>query len=210
MDYGAVQDYLYSLVKERDLLLLEMEDRAKRTQFPIVGPVAGTLLYILTKAIGAKRVFELGSGYGYSGIWFARALPPNGEIFLTDYRKELLEDARDYFKRAGLLEKARFLEGDAFSYFANAEGQFDIVYCDIEKERYPDIIEIAHQKLRVGGFLIADNLLWHGKVMEGAKDSSTRGISRFTRLLHAHPGFETVIIPIRDGLSVSLKCSERS
>lgn len=205
MDFKSVQEYIYSILPKRDPILCEMEKRAEETHFPIIGPAAGRLLYILAKAIRAKKVFELGSGYGYSGIWFARALPDGGAIFLTDYKKELLYEAREYFKRAGLLKKAMFLEGDAFSIFTNTEGNFDIVYCDIEKHRYPEVVDIAYKKLNRGGLLIADNLFWDGKVIEKASDPLTKGILDFTRLLYAHSGFETTIIPIRDGISVSLK-----
>ncbi len=205
MDYQKVQDYLKSVMRDRDPILAEMEERARRTNFPIIGPVGGSLLNILATSIGAKRIFELGSGYGYSAIWFARALPYDGEIFLTDYSEELLEEAKGYFEKAGLIKRARFLVGDAVENFFKVDGPFDIVYVDIEKEKYPTIVEKAYEKLRKGGFLIADNLLWHGKVMEEDIDSATKGILEFTRLIYSHPGFISSIIPIRDGISISLK-----
>jgi predicted O-methyltransferase YrrM len=165
----------------------------------------GRLLFILVQSMKARRVLELGSGYGYSALWFARALPGNGEVHLTDWSEENLRSARRYLDRAGLLAKARFHHGNALAIIDRVKGPFDIVFNDIDKEHYPVVVDKAFRVLRPGGLLISDNALWEGKVHRKRVDATTRGVQEYNQRVFAHPRLQTVILSLRDGLSLSLK-----
>ena len=109
----AIESYLESLLPERHPIFREMEAEAKRKGFPIVGPLVGSLLALLARAIGARTVLELGSGFGYSALWFAQALPPDGHLLALEGNPDNARDARAYFARAGLEGRATFKTGDA-------------------------------------------------------------------------------------------------
>ena len=156
----AIEDYIRGLLARHDEpVLLEMEAEAKERGFPIVGRMVGVVLEILARSIVAKRVFELGSGYGYSGYWFARAVGSDGELHLTDGDPENQKKARDYLSRAGLWEPVTFHVGDAVTALNATEGQFDIVYCDIDKHAYPEAWRAARERIWLWGFWICDNTL---------------------------------------------------
>ncbi len=203
--HPAIERYLDRLPPHQDPILRRMETKAEREAFPIVGPQVGRLLMILARAIGAKRVFEMGSGFGYSGLWFAKALPRNGRITLTDTSAVRSKEALDYFGQAHQAEKVTGLVGDAVELVQGAKGPFDLIFLDADKARYPLAFKAALPKLRRGGLFIADNVLWFGKVTASHPDAETRGILEFTRLIFATPGIASSILPLRDGLSVSLK-----
>jgi len=114
-------------------ILLEMEERAEANNFPIVNRMAGSSLLVLARSLGARRIFELGSGFGYSAFWFATAAGPQGEVFLTDGDHDNTLLSEDYLIRAGLADRCRFLTGDAVAQLDATPGDFDIVYCDIDK-----------------------------------------------------------------------------
>jgi predicted O-methyltransferase YrrM len=200
-----VSPYLLSLLPERDELLQKMERYARERGFPFIGPLVGEMLSILAKSIQARSVFELGSGFGFSAVHFARALPSDGKVICTDGSEENAKKAHEFFREGGLLDKIEFCVGDAVESLAKYPGPFDIVLMDIDKEGYPDGFRAAWPKLRAGGLFIADNLLWDGLVMTDDDKPSTRGIREFTRLLYSTPNAQTTILPLRDGVSVTLK-----
>ena len=197
--------YLKRVVPASGAVLQKMERRARRLGFPIIGPLGGRLLYQQAKMVGARRVFELGSGYGYSALWFALAAGRAGEIHLTDYDERNLELAKKYFSEAKLKSSFVYHQGDALECFRATRGKFDVIYNDIDKESYPDVVRYAVPRLRRGGLLISDNLIWNGKVFGRARDAETRAIREHTKLIYEHPRLVTTIIPIRDGIAVSLK-----
>jgi predicted O-methyltransferase YrrM len=159
---------------------------------------------MLTRMIGARRVFECGSGYGYSALWFAEAVGEHGEIWCTDTSPEHAAKAEEFLSRAGLWDRIRFRIGDANEILAETEGPFDVILVDIDKQDYPSTLERTVPKLRPGGLLITDNLLWDGDVLrETPNHEWTPAIREYTRLLFAHPALETVILPLRDGVGVS-------
>ena len=204
--HPLIESYLASLRTPRDEILLEMERIAEAEEFPILGPDVGKLLHILAKFGGARRVLELGSGFGYSAYWFATALPEDGMVHCTEWSEFNRDRAMDFFTRAHLSHKVRFHMGDALKAAEDILGPFDIVFCDIDKEEYPETIELVAPKMRPGGLFITDNTLWHGKVADTDRlDAPTRGVMTFNAVLTNHPDFETVIVPIRDGISVSMK-----
>ena len=204
--FPELETYLETLETTRDAVLLEMERRAAAEDFPIVGPLVGRMLCLLAKSIGARRVLELGSGYGYSAYWFARSLPPDGEIVLTEMSETHLRQAEGYFRRGGLRCRARFEQGDGLQILDRLPGEFDIILNDVHKQQYPAAFQ-AVSRVRAGGYFLSDNMLWGGRVARDPSHATTRGVLELTRLLFAEPNLYTTILPLRDGLSVSLKVS---
>lgn len=200
-----IEKYLASLLPSRPVIFYELEQRAEKEEFPAVGPEVGTLLEILARSMKAKRILELGSGFGYSGLWFARALPPDGKIILTDFEEANCSAAQENFKKAGFDHLMEFKVGDALSILSELKGPFDIVFNDVDKEFYCQVIDPVHALLREGGLFITDNTLWYGKVVEEEADETTRAILEFNQKLKNHRGFQTSQLPLRDGLSISVK-----
>lgn len=196
-------DYLESLVPPRNQVMLEMEARAKEIGFPIIGIAGGQFLYQVARIIGAKRIFELGSGYGYSTAWFAKAVRENGggEVHHVVWNEELSNQARHYLGRLGYGDIVQFHVAEAVETLQNTPGPFDLIFNDIDKTGYPASIPTIKQKLRPEGVLLIDNMLWHGAVFNPDDTSeSTRAIHETTRLLTRDPQFITSLIPIRDGI----------
>lgn len=200
-----IESYIDSLTPVEDEILIEMEDYARNNDFPIVGPLVGRFLYQLTLVSGARRILELGSGFGYSAYWFAKALGNAGSLIFTDLSHENADLAENYFKRAGLDDRVDIRTGNALDIMDEAEGQFDIIFNDIDKEFYPEVVGRVIAKLGKGGMFITDNVLWSGRVLGDDPSPSTRGVREFTRLLLSEKGFYTTVIPIRDGVSLSVK-----
>jgi caffeoyl-CoA O-methyltransferase len=201
-----LSNYLDDLAESHDTLLREMESLAAETRFPIVGNQVGRLLYVLTASSGARRIIELGSGFGYSAYWFARAMGKDGLVILTDYSMERLQQAQEFLSRAGLRDRAQFESGDALEALRNAKGSFDIIFNDIDKELYHEVLPLAAERLRPGGLLICDNMLWHGRVLKpDPSDAATQAVLRLTRELYRSPDFLTTLMPVRDGISVSVR-----
>ena len=182
-----------------------MEELASKESIPIVGPQVGRFLYQLAITINAKRVFELGSAFGYSAYWFAKAVGSDGEVHFTDLSKDNIALAHDFIDRMGFQNIIKVHMGDGALILDETQGDFDIIFNDIEKEDYPMVIEKAYNKLREGGLFITDNVLWHGRVVSDDDSPATQGVRKFTESILSHKGFYTTIIPIRDGLSVSVK-----
>ncbi len=189
----------------RDDALLGMEKWAEENEFPIIGPLVGRFLYQITKIAGAKKVLELGSGFGYSAYWFAKAIGDSGRVYITEYSSDNIKLANEFLTRMGVRERVDVYEGDALFFLECAEERFDIIFNDIDKELYPSVVDESYRILQKGGLLITDNLLWSGRVLTSDKSESSEGIREFTRLIMSHEGFYTTIIPIRDGVSVSIK-----
>jgi predicted O-methyltransferase YrrM len=201
----AIDLYLHELANPADPILREMELLAAERSFPIVGPQVGQLLGVLAASVSAERVIELGSGFGYSAYWFARAVGPGGQVILTETSPELAVEARGFLERGGLADRVRIEIGDALEIIDAVGGEFDVVFNDIDKDRYPLVLDRAAAALRPGGLLISDNMLWFGTVLDETPiDDSARGIKEFTRLLYDSPDFRTVMLPLRDGVSVSI------
>lgn len=202
----AVSAYLRGLCDRHDeAVLREMEDLAGKKGFPIVGRMVGAALEVFTRSVGARRVLEMGSGYGYSGFWFARAVGDGGEVVLTDGDAENAKLAEEFLSRAGLWDRCRFQVGDAFDALAEAEGEFDVVYCDIDKGDYPRAFAAARDRIRIGGLYMCDNVLWSGRVARDDDDAWTEAIRRHNRAIYDDPGYLPTIVPIRDGVMVALR-----
>jgi caffeoyl-CoA O-methyltransferase len=200
-----IEGYLEALLPKRPPILAEMEAYAEANHFPIVGPQVGRYLYQMALTIEARRVLELGSGFGYSAFWFALALGEKGRITLTDTSEENLSRAEEHFRRARLESRFKFMVGDALEIARGIDKHFDIVFNDIDKEAYPEALEVAAARLHRGGLFITDNLLWSGRVCNDNPDPATRGVIEFTRRLYADPRFFTTLVPLRDGLAVAIR-----
>jgi caffeoyl-CoA O-methyltransferase len=208
--HPAIERYMRELATPDDEpVLLEMERLAEEKGFPIIGRLCGRLLELVARAIEARRIFELGSGFGYSAYWFARATGPEGEIHLTDTDAGNERRARDFLGRAGLDAPIHYHVSDAFEALAATEGEFDIVYCDVDKGDYPGAWEAGRRRTRVGGLYVSDNMLWSGRVTgEQEHDDRpewTSAIDRTNRAIAADPAWRSVIVPTRDGVTVALR-----
>jgi caffeoyl-CoA O-methyltransferase len=201
-----VRDWLRAMADvPGDEILAAMHAEAAERNFPIVGPEVGRLLFQLARLSGARRIFELGSGFGYSTLWFARALPPGGRVYHTDGDPRNTEKAREYLGRAGLLGSVVFTTGDARDVLDATPGEFDILFMDIDKHQYPDAYRRFRDRVKPGGLVITDNLVWSGKVAEGLDDPSTRGVKEYLDLMWGDDRFLSSLLPVRDGVGVSLR-----
>ena len=203
--FPHIEQYLEDLERTRDAVLVEMERLAARTDFPIVGPLVGRMVCLLARSLGARRILELGSGFGYSAYWFARALPEEGELILTEASAKNLSQAQEFFREGGVRCRVRFEGGDAFEILDRLPGEFDIIFNDVDKEEYPAAFHKAVPRVRLGGYFLSDNMLWGGRVVSNASHPTTRGVLELTRLLFQAPNLYTMIVPVRDGVSVSLR-----
>lgn len=155
LTYQATQDYLSTLVPQREPEMKKMEAYAEEHGFPIIGPVCGYFCYQLARMIEAKFVFELGSGFGYSTAWFAKAVKENGGglVHHTVWDEKLTAMARQHLANLGLADLVKFYNAEAVESLKGAAGPFDIIFNDINKEAYPASLPVIKQKLRRGGLL---------------------------------------------------------
>ena len=203
-----VRGYLDDLVPDRPAELARMEEHAAEVGFPIVGPASGQLCYQISRMIGARSVFELGSGFGYSTAWFARAVQENGggTVHHVVWDEGLSARARRHLSALGYDGIVRYHVGEAVAALREAEGPYDVIFNDIDKHMYPDSLPVIEEKLRPGGVLIIDNMLWFGKIFDDAdRSEDTEGIRRFTGLITADRGWTVSLVPIRDGLIVAYR-----
>lgn len=216
-----IQAYIDRLVRRPvtgNSVLEEMEKRAQGRpaeggkpatgRFPIIGAEVGAILEILAFSRGAKRVFEVGSGFGYSAFFFARGVGDKGEIHLTDFEQANLDAAKDFLSRAGFGTKFVFHAGDAMQSLRTelAKGPFDVYLIDADKHRYPLYWQTIRPELRPGDVVIADNLLWGGDVVDPkVDDADTLGLRRYAELASKDDGIRFTLLPVRDGVGVAIK-----
>ena len=205
LNFDCLHQYLQKVTPPRPEVLQEMERLAREKDFPIIGPLVGRFLYQLVKLTGAKRVFEMGSGYGYSALWFALALPPGGKVFCTDGEEENRQKAEYFFKKAGKLQKLKFEVGDGVKILKKSKGQSDIILNDIDKRDYPRALEAAIPKLKKGGILVSDNMFRGGEVFKHPEHPNSRGVITYTERIYNDKRLFSTIMPIRDGISISIK-----
>jgi len=206
----AVRDYLDALVPPRPAELQAMEAYGAEHRFPIIGPACGNLCYQLSRMIGARRVFEMGSGYGYSTAFFARAVKENGGgvVHHVVWDDDLSARARRHLGALGFEAIVRYHVREAIEALRDTEGPFDVIFNDIDKSAYPASLPVIESKLRPGGVLIIDNMLWSGSIFDrGDTSDDTNGVREVTRLLTTSPNWITSLVPIRDGMIVAVKQS---
>jgi predicted O-methyltransferase YrrM len=203
--YPPVDKYLYALLPKRDAVLREMEAYARRNNVPIIGPAVARVLALLVQISDAKRIFEMGSAIGYSTIWLARAAGRGAEVHYTDGNSENARRAQASFRRAGVSGRIRIHVGDALKSLDGTTGKFDAIFIDVDKHQYPAALRKALPRLKRGGLLFTDNVLWSGRVVKRAADRNTRAIQEFNRAIYASKKLFPVIIPLRDGVAVCRK-----
>jgi caffeoyl-CoA O-methyltransferase len=208
LNYQSVQEYLAALVPPRERELQKMEKYAEENNFPIIGPVCGYYCYHLARITNAKSIFELGSGYGYSTAWFAKAVRENGGgvVHHTVWDEDLSKRAASHLSALGSADVVEFHIAEAVETLRQTQGPFDIIFNDIDKEAYPDSLPVIKEKLRHGGILIIDNMLWSGRIFDpDDHDKSTEAIRRFTRDITSDLDWIVSLFPARDGMIVGYK-----
>lgn len=200
----AVEGYLDAFTHRQhdDPVLDEMEQEARRRDFPIVGRAVGRFLEQQARAIGARRVVELGSGFGYSAYWFARA---GAEVVCTDRDPGNREQAERFLTHADLWGRVDFRVGDAADALDEVDGELDVVFCDADKEAYPDLWRAASGRVRVGGLYLCDNTLWYGRVAAVERDDRTEAVVEHNQLVSEDRRYVSSIVPLRDGVLVALR-----
>ena len=203
---AEVREYLDRLVPPRHPELVGMEEWAREHRFPIIGPASGNLCYLVARLIGARRVYELGSGYGYSTAWFARAVQENGGgvVHHVVWDEELSQRARTHLAVLGFADIIRYHVGEAVrALSAESDASFDLIFNDIDKDGYPASLPVIAAKLRPGGVLIIDNMLIQGRLFDPQEQGAdVEGVREFTRMITTDDAWITSLVPIRDGLIV--------
>jgi predicted O-methyltransferase YrrM len=203
---AEIDRYLEGLAPERAAPFHDMEALGRERGFPIVGPAVGALLAVLARAVGARTVFEAGSGFGYSAAWWLEGLPPDGRVVLTDFDPAHAARGTAFLERLGHAGRFRWVVGDALSALEREAGPFDVVFCDADKEAYPRFVEPAVRRLRPGGLLVADNALWGGTVADPAcREPATAAVREYLERVTRDPRLATTVVPLRDGVAVSLR-----
>jgi caffeoyl-CoA O-methyltransferase len=204
----VVSAHLDRLVPPRPPEMAHMEQIAADTNFPIIGPAAGYFCYLVARLTGARNIFELGSGFGYSTAWFARAIRENGggTVHHVVWDADLSRRAQRHLTALGYSDLVQYRVGEAVQWLGETSGPFDIIFNDIDKSGYPAAMDVIVEKLRPGGALIIDNLLWHGRIFD-ENDSSpdTEGVRELTRRVFQSPEWSPSLVPIRDGLLLAMK-----
>lgn len=203
-----VSAYLHALVPERSEELQAMEAYADEHSFPIIGPVVGHLCYLLARSIGARQVFELGSGYGYSTAWFARAVQEagGGKVFHTVWDEELSRRAREHLGKLGYDDVIEYRVGESIQALRDTPGTFDLIFNDINKEAYPESLTVIAERIRPGGMLIIDNMFLGGRIFDQDNQSdSVEGVRELTRQVTTSEDWAISIIPIRDGVLLAYR-----
>lgn len=204
--YDYIDDYLYRMAAPRDRLLEKMEEYADTNNVPIIGPLVGRLLYNLARTSQSKKALEIGTAIGYSGIWLARGIAPQkGALTTIDLNPERVKIARKNLAEAGVDRSVKVLEGNALEILPTLKDEYDLIFLDSDKDVYPDAFKLSIPKLRKGGLFVADNALWGGEVAKGGKSADTQAMIKFNKLVVGTTGMSTVIVPLRDGVLVSLK-----
>jgi caffeoyl-CoA O-methyltransferase len=206
-----VEKYLYGLLRPRDGVLTFLEKDAEKNNVPIIGPLVGEFLSMLATSCGAKNVLEIGTATGYSGIWLGRVAGKNkGKLTTIESDPARVEIASKSFRDAGISDSVEIVAGDARKevprIVKGGPGKFDIAFIDVgDKSLYVDLLEDCVKAIRVGGFLIADNTLWKGKVASSARDKDTATLKEFNKRIYADSRLLATLMPLRDGVMVALR-----
>mgnify|MGYP006279418187 CR=1 FL=1 len=213
-DPEVLDNYLRSTGLPPTAVQREMADHADREEFPIVGPTVGSLLCGMAVMIGARSVFEFGSGFGYSASWFLRGMTEDGSIVLTEHDRDELDLAKSFFERSGDAGRVTFEHGDAIEIVDRYPGPFDIVLIDHEKSRYVDGFEAIRDKVAPGGVVVADNMM-HGpfefrEIADGVagrsmSDGRVEGVVHYLDHVNNADGFVTSVVPLGSGIAVTVK-----
>ena len=205
-----LEKYALSYTSPEDPLLRELyRETNLKTMYPrmLSGPVQGKLLEMLSRMIQPKYILEIGTFTGYSALCLARGLQKQGTLVTIELSPEMVDFAGRYFKLAGLEGKIRQETGHALEIIPSLDYEWDLVFIDADKENYLNYYKLVFERLRPGGYVLADNVLWGGKVLEPrtGQDRETRGITEFNEFVRSDPRVDKVLLPLRDGLMVLRK-----
>jgi predicted O-methyltransferase YrrM len=209
----AVERYLGTLNRAGDSILAEIAAAGAKDDLPLIDAEVGALLRVLARAVGATRVLEIGTAIGYSGLWLAGALGEGGMLLTVEKDPERARIARDHFARGGVADRVNVLVGDAQRLLTKIAGPFDLIFQDSDKQLYGPMLDGLVQRLRPGGLLVTDNVLWNGEVVPGFVSKperdprDTRAIADYNERLNRHPALLTAIVPLRDGVAISVRQS---
>ncbi|MFG2631362.1 FAD-dependent monooxygenase [Streptomyces sp. NPDC048473] len=204
--YDAALNWAWKKAPKNDPVMTEIGMYAWEKNVPIIGPLSGRLLWQLAKMSGAKRVFEFGSAVGFSTIWLARAVGPEGKVYYTESDPVLAAKAVSFIEKAGVSDRVEILVGDAMESFRSVEGDFDLILCDIDKRLYPEVFAVALPRLVSGGLFVADNIFWNGDALTGyTRDPMGKAIGETVDAMLAEESLFTTLIPLGDGLAVGYK-----
>jgi len=198
-------DYVNKLARDEDELLLSIRKYCREMNLPNINPEEGRALSLLVQTSGSKRALEVGTCTGYSGIWIARALPPEGTLETIEIDAGRARLARENFRKAGVDKKAKVLEGAALSVLPTLpEKAFDFIFIDAVKEEYSGYLTEALRLAHKGTLICADNMFWQGKVFTDDVDDDTEGIKQFQKKIFSNPRLRSTILPVSDGMSWSI------
>ena len=202
-------EYLRGIHGEPDALMLELEARGEKDNIPIVSREVGRFLSVMTSAMLASNILEVGTAYGCSTLWMARAQPETGRIWTIDPDVKRTDIARDFFRRAGIADRIEIVNQPALDVMGRLpKGIFDIVLLDALKEEYSAYLKLAVPLVKHSGVVIVDNLLWHHNSAAAPRaddEASTTSIRRFNEEFLHHPAFNATILPLGDGVGVGAK-----
>ncbi len=206
----AIEEHLLTLFPSADPVLQQMERLAAEQSFPIAGPLLGRFLRQMAQTISARDVFEMGSGFGYSTYFLAQAVGDGGRVVHTDFDAGRSQLARLLLAQGGLQDRVTFEVGDAVELIANYPGPFDLIFIDIDKERYSEALDLARARVRPGGYIITDGLLGSVRAMEGVPgNQATAGVRRYLKAALSAPDLFTTVLPLSDGVGLHLKGVEQ-
>ncbi|OAR26574.1 hypothetical protein A8W25_13240 [Streptomyces sp. ERV7] len=204
--YDTALNWAWKKAPKNDPVMTEIGMYAWEKNVPIIGPLSGRLLWQLAKMSGAKRIFEFGSAVGFSTVWLARAVGPEGKVYYTESDPELAAKATEFIEKAGVADRVEIMVGDAMESFRTVEGDFDLILCDIDKRLYPEVFAAALPRLVSGGLFVADNIFWNGDALNGyTRDDLGRAIGETVDAMLAEESLFTTLIPLGDGLAVGYK-----
>ncbi len=208
---GPIEAYLAGLSHQPDDALQAVGKRGAELGLPIVAPEVGELLHLLVGAISARRILEIGTAIGYSTLWMARALPADGTIMTIELEAERASVARRHLQDAGVGDRVSVMVGDASRLIAKVSGPFDLVFQDGDKQQYESLLDPIADRLRPGGLLVTDNILWNGEVVPGyvaepsRNHAHTVALRRYNQRLSSDPRFRSVFLPVGDGVAIAMK-----
>lgn len=201
--------YLSAHSAEEDPVLAELTRHTYLNEVHprmLSGHILGLFLKLFSQLVAPKRILEIGTFTGYASICLARGLKPGGTLTTIELNEELREISLHYFKKAGVSSMITLINGDARKILPTLEGSFDLVFMDANKEEYLDYYQLVIEKVAMGGYILADNVLWDGKVLDRSEpDHITRKIQQFNRVVADDRRIENVLLPLRDGIMVIKK-----
>ncbi len=198
-------EYLEQLSQQTDRLLTEMEAYAAEHRVPIADREVATFIEITARASGAKKALEIGMAIGYSVVHLARGMGEGSTVVTIEPSDEMIQAATGYLERAGLAERVRVERGKALDVMPRLDETFDLLFIDAVKEEYRQYLDLGLPRLRSGGVVIVDNLLWGGRVAGGDTEASTVALREFNPYFVNHPELRAVILPVGDGLGYAVK-----